>query len=64
VWPIWIGLRTIALLRDVDPRGAGERVKVSRGEVYGLMARSVLAVRSDARLTGQFERLRAAASRR
>jgi farnesyl-diphosphate farnesyltransferase len=43
VWPILIGLRTIAKLRAADVGELRERVKVSRGEVYGLMLRSTLA---------------------
>jgi hypothetical protein len=41
IWPIWIGLMTVARLRVENPLDAGRRVKISRGEVYGVMARSV-----------------------
>jgi farnesyl-diphosphate farnesyltransferase len=48
VWPVAIGLKTIALLvRNeawLDPENAS---KVSRGEVYRMMARSLLLVRSN-----------------
>lgn len=63
VWPIWIGLRTIALLRPVNPRQP-VRVKVTRGEVYGIMLRSWCAVRRDGALDAEFRRLRARAWRR
>lgn len=53
IWPIWIGLKTLARLR------AGETAaKVSRGEVYWLMAESALLVGNDATLTEKFDRLR------
>ena len=42
VWPLWIGLKTIARLRQTNPLDATQRVKVSRAEVYGIMARSTL----------------------
>jgi farnesyl-diphosphate farnesyltransferase len=41
IWPIWIGLMTIARLRVENPLDPTRRVKISRGEVYGVMARSV-----------------------
>ena len=64
IWPIWIGLKTIARLRTANPLEPHERVKVSRGEVYGIMARSFVVVRNDARLHALFQKLRDAASRR
>ena len=43
-WPILIGSATIAKLRKSDVNTLKQRVKVSRGEVRGIMARSLLAV--------------------
>lgn len=60
IWPIWIGLKTIALLRVVNPREP-VKVKISRGEVYRIMLRSLSAVRRDGALDAEFGRLRAAA---
>jgi farnesyl-diphosphate farnesyltransferase len=42
-WPILIGLRTIEKLRAANAIGLQQRVKVSRGEVRGIMLRSALA---------------------
>ncbi len=61
IWPIWIGLRTIALLRDANPV---RPVRISRREVYGIMLRSWFAVRRAGALDAEFGRLRAAAWRR
>ena len=58
IWPIWIGVKTIARLREVNPLEAGERVKVSRSEVYRLMLSSLLSVRSNAALERQYQRLK------
>ncbi len=62
IWPIWIGLKTIGLLRRSNPLDPATRIKVSRSEVYGLVVRSVLTYRSDRALSGYFERLRRGAS--
>lgn len=43
-WPILIGAATIAKLRVADVRQLQQRVKVSRAEIRGIMARSVMAV--------------------
>jgi farnesyl-diphosphate farnesyltransferase len=59
VWPIWIGLKTIARLRRTGP---GQRVKVSRAEVYWIMLESSLIVGNDAMLDEVYQRLRAATS--
>ncbi|MGA2221461.1 MAG: phytoene/squalene synthase family protein [Verrucomicrobiia bacterium] len=58
VWPIWIGLKTIARLRQGNPLDPSHRIKVSRGEVYGLMARSFLVCQSDAALDERYRKLR------
>ena len=42
-WPILIGVRTIAKLRAASVTKLQQRVKVSRGEVRGIMLRSALA---------------------
>jgi farnesyl-diphosphate farnesyltransferase len=62
VWPIWIGLMTIARLRAQNPLDPTRRVKISRGEVYGVMAHSLLACRSDNALNRRYGSLRAAAA--
>ena len=62
VWPLWIGLKTIARLRHADPLDATHRVKVSRAEVYGLLAHSLLRAGNPAALDRVYRRLRQAAS--
>ncbi|HUJ10209.1 MAG TPA: squalene/phytoene synthase family protein [Verrucomicrobiae bacterium] len=64
IWPIWIGLKTIARLRTDNPLDPADRIKIPRSEVYGVMGRSFLIVRSDAALNRAFLRLRNAASHR
>jgi farnesyl-diphosphate farnesyltransferase len=41
-WPVLLGLKTIEKLRYASAAALQERVKVPRGEVYGMMARSML----------------------
>jgi len=41
-WPVLIGLRTLRLCRTANILDPGRRVKISRGEMRGLVARSVL----------------------
>jgi farnesyl-diphosphate farnesyltransferase len=62
IWPIWIGLMTIARLRHENPLDPTHRIKISRGGVYGVMARSLLACRGDGALNRRHDRLRAAAA--
>ena len=62
IWPIWIGLMTIARLRVENPLDPTRRVKISRGEVYGVMVRSFLTSRNDGALNGRYKSLRAVAS--
>jgi farnesyl-diphosphate farnesyltransferase len=57
VWPIWIGLRTLALLKLANPLSVAERVKVTRGEVYRIMARSVWWRANPARLDAEYQRI-------
>jgi farnesyl-diphosphate farnesyltransferase len=64
IWPIWIGLKTIARLRAANPLDPNQRAKISRGEVYRIMLRSLCAVRRDGALDAEFARLRESASRR
>lgn len=54
VWPIWIGLKTIALLR----REPTKRAKVSRASVYWIMLESSLLAGNDAALDEKYQRLR------
>jgi len=61
VWPIWIGLMTIARLRVENPLDPARRVKISRGEVYGVMARSFLTCHSDTSLNQHYVALRSVA---
>ena len=58
VWPLWIGLKTIARLRQADPLDAAQRVKVSRGEVYGIIAQSTLRLGNAAALEKIYRQLR------
>ena len=58
VWPLWIGLKTIARLRHANPLDPTHRVKVSRSEVYGIMAQSILRARNAAALDKVYQRLR------
>jgi farnesyl-diphosphate farnesyltransferase len=57
IWPIWIGLETLGLLRRsknfLDPELV---IKISRGRIYAIMAASVLIAGSDACLTRGFRR--------
>jgi len=43
-WPILIGVRTIQLLRAGNPLDAGNRIKVSRAEVRGILWRSTIRI--------------------
>ncbi|HVM63150.1 MAG TPA: squalene/phytoene synthase family protein [Verrucomicrobiae bacterium] len=61
VWPIWIGLMTIARLRMGNPLDPAHRIKISRSEVYGVMAQSSLIAGSDSALDRHYRKLRAAA---
>jgi farnesyl-diphosphate farnesyltransferase len=62
IWPIWIGLMTIARLRAENPLDPARRIKISRGDVYRVMIRSFLASRSDTALNRSHAALRAAAA--
>ena len=41
-WPVLIGVRTLARLRASNPLDPGQRIKISRAEVKGVIWRSVL----------------------
>jgi farnesyl-diphosphate farnesyltransferase len=58
IWPIWIGLKTIARLRVANPLDPTRRIQVSRGEVYWLMAQSVAECRWDGALQRRYQNLR------
>ena len=62
VWPIWIGLKTIARLRRANPLDPTQRVKISRAEVYWIMLESALLAGNDAALDEVYQCLRAATS--
>jgi farnesyl-diphosphate farnesyltransferase len=57
IWPIWIGLKTIARLREANPLDPAQRIKVSRIEVYGLMLESFLLRLNDAALDERYRKL-------
>jgi farnesyl-diphosphate farnesyltransferase len=55
-WPILIGARTIEKLRAAGVAELQQRVKVSRGEVRGIIARSVLLYPFPGAWRNQFQR--------
>ena len=64
-WPLSIGLGTLALLaRHPDPLGLAEPIKVSRASVRAMIARSLVAVWSNAALGREGARLRGAVALR
>lgn len=42
-WPLLLGVKTLERLRQADVAALKKRVKVSRGEVYGIIGRTVVA---------------------
>jgi len=62
VWPIWIGLMTIARLRVENPLDPARRIKITRRQVYGVIGRSLLVTRSDKALNQAYTALRAVAA--
>jgi farnesyl-diphosphate farnesyltransferase len=63
LWPLWIGLGTLARLRDAaDPLDPHEPVKIPRRELYRLLAESSAVVASDSLLQRAHARRRAAAT--
>jgi farnesyl-diphosphate farnesyltransferase len=59
VWPIWIGLATLALLRRANPLDPAQRVVVPQWRVNLFLGQSVLCVRSDRLLGLAYRRIRA-----
>lgn len=57
VWPVWIGLRTVALLRKGNPLDLQNRIKISRSEVYGIMISTLFQAGFPSLLHGSFKRL-------
>jgi farnesyl-diphosphate farnesyltransferase len=56
LWPLWIGLGTLGKLRDAaDPLDPATPIKISRSDVYALMAESFAVVGVDAWLTRRHE---------
>ncbi len=63
LWPMWIGLGTLARLRDaIDPLDPAVPIKVTRGEVYRMMAESLAVVGVDRWLTARHDARRRAAA--
>jgi farnesyl-diphosphate farnesyltransferase len=63
LWPLWIGLATLARLRDAeDPLDPARPVKIPRGELYRLLLESTAVVSSDLLLERAHARRRAAAA--
>ncbi len=62
IWPIWIGLKTIARLRHANPLDATQSIKVPRGEVYWMMATTSLQAGNDEALARGYQRVREAAN--
>jgi farnesyl-diphosphate farnesyltransferase len=63
LWPLWIGLGTLARLRDAaDPLDPHEPVKIPRQELYRLLAESSAVVASDTLLKRAHARRRNAAT--
>ena len=56
-WPVLIGLETARLLRSGNPLDAAHRIKISRGQVYRLIMRTILALPFPSRFAaiGQIE---------
>ncbi len=62
IWPIWIGLETLAKIRrHPNPLDSATTIKVPREDIYKLMARSAAISLSDTALNRRYEKLRALA---
>lgn len=61
-WPIWIGLETVALLRQANPLEPDKRVMVPQAVVNRMLARTVLTCRCSKSLDNRYRQLRAAAT--
>lgn len=63
LWPLWIGLGTLEKIRDAaDPLDPSTKIKISRNEVYALMAESVAVVGFDGWLHARHDARRRRAS--
>lgn len=59
IWPIWVGLQTLAKIRHrPDLLNEQVTIKVSREEIYKLMARSAALTWSDSALARRYLKLR------
>jgi farnesyl-diphosphate farnesyltransferase len=59
LWPLWIALATVSALRDAPKLLApNSLVKISRREVYGILAQSIAVVASDRLLEKSHARFR------
>ena len=59
LWPLWIGLGTLARLRDtIDPLDPATVIKITRAEVYAIIAESVAVVAVDRWLIARHEKRR------
>ncbi len=58
IWPLWIGLETIAALRQSrNPLDPQYRIKIPRSRVYAIILRTVLTIPSEMMLDGHQKRL-------
>lgn len=63
LWPLWIGLGTLAKIRDAqDPLDPSTTIKISRGDVYALMAESIAVVGFDGWLEARHDARRSRAT--
>jgi len=63
LWPLWIGLGTLARLRDAnDPLDPASTIKITRRDVYEIIAESVGVVSFDGWLTARHRSRRARAA--
>jgi farnesyl-diphosphate farnesyltransferase len=63
LWPLWIGLATLARLREAaDPLDPKRPIKISRAALYRLLAESTMTVASDGWLGRAHRRRREAAT--
>lgn len=63
LWPLWIGLGTLERLRAaIDPLDPAIKIKISRREVYEIVAESVAVVSFDRWLEARHRRRRALAA--
>jgi farnesyl-diphosphate farnesyltransferase len=62
-WPIWIGLATIARLRQANPLDSRQRVMVPQGDVNRMLLWSFLTCRRNAALDRRYRQLRMAAQK-